>query len=123
MQDQEVIQTISSHASQEAFADGICLGSSGWGSKYLDATRCRHSCKIWPEFPIVIPNQICWCVSIRSCFAQLLRSPEIGRTSCHIHMDDLTRFQVDDEESKERTKEDVSDLQEIAGPNLCGIIA
>jgi hypothetical protein len=71
----------------------------------------------------LLPNQIGWCVSIRSCFAQLLRHPEIGRTSCHIHMDDLTRFQIDDEESKERTKEEGSRLQEIAGPHLCGMMA
>jgi hypothetical protein len=38
-------------------------------------------------------------------------------------MDDLTRFQIDDEESKERTKEEGSRLQEIAGPHLCGMMA
>ena len=74
-----------------------------WGPKHLDVTRCRHSCKIWPEFPIVLPNQRGWCVSIQSCFAKLLRHPEIGRTSCHIHMDDLPRFQIDEEESQART--------------------
>jgi hypothetical protein len=37
-------------------------------------------------------------------------------------VDDPARFQIDNEESKERTKEEISDLQEIAGPHLCGMI-
>lgn len=38
------------------------------GSKHVDATCYRHARKIWPEFPVAIPNQIPWCVFIRSCF-------------------------------------------------------
>ena len=38
-------------------------------------------------------------------------------------MDDLPRLQFDDEESKERTEEKVRDLQEIADPHLCCMIA
>src|SRR5207248_4593359 len=85
--------------------------------------RCRHSCEIRAEFPIVIPNQIFWCLSKWSRFAQLLRHPRIGRISRHIHMHDLARLQLDEEESKERTEEEIRDLEEIAGPHLCSMIA
>jgi hypothetical protein len=51
------------------------------------------------------------------------RNPELGRTSCHIHMDDPARFQIDEEESQERTKEEGSRLQAIAGPHLCRMMA
>jgi hypothetical protein len=105
MENQEMIQAFSPHASQKAFADGICLRSSVWRSKYFDTACGRHACEIRTEFPVVIPNQISWCVSIRSRFPQLLRDPGIGRGSCHIHMDDLPRLQLDDEEGKERTEE------------------
>src|SRR5712692_194996 len=50
------------------------------------------------------------------------RNPGIAGRSGHIHVDDLSRFQVDDEESKKRTEEKVRDLEKIAGPNLCSMI-
>ncbi len=46
------------------------------------------------------------------------RNPGIGGRSGHIHVDDLPRFQVDDEESKKRTKEEVRDVEKIAGPKF-----
>ena len=101
MQDQEVIQAFSSHASQKAFADSIGLWSSVGCAKHFDATCGRHTRKIRPEFAVIIPQQIAWGLPIWSCFSQLLRDPGIGGRSGHIHMDDLPRFQFDDEESKQ----------------------
>ncbi len=39
-----------------------------------------------------------------------------------MYMDDFPRFHLDDEESKERTEEEGSRLEEIAGPHLLGMI-
>src|SRR6266700_532569 len=78
--------------------------------------------KLDSKFAVIIPNQIAWFFSIRSRFSQLLRHPGIGGGSCHIHVDDLPRFQVDDEESKKRAEEKVWDVEKIAGPDLCGMI-
>ena len=51
------------------------------------------------------------------------RHPGIGGGSGHIHVDDLPRFQVDDEESKKRAEEKVWDLEKIAGPDVfCMIV-
>src|SRR5258707_1470038 len=123
VEDQEVLKTFSSHAPQKAFTNGICSRSSIRSSKYFDATCCRHASKTRPEFPVIIPNQISWPFSIRSRFPQLLRDPGIGRRSGHIHMHNLPRLQLDDEEGKERTEEEIRDLQEITGPHLCHMIA
>jgi len=38
-------------------------------------------------------------------------------------MDDFPRFQFDEEESKKWTKEKIGHLEEIAGPNLCRVMA
>jgi hypothetical protein len=38
-------------------------------------------------------------------------------------VDDLPRLQFDDEEGKERTKEEIGDLQEITSPNTFRMIA
>src|SRR2546426_43195 len=80
-----------------------------------------HVRKTRLEFAVIIPNQIAWFFSIRSRFSQLLRHPGIGGGSGHIHVDDLPRFQVDDEESKKRAEEKVWDVEKIAGPDLCGM--
>src|SRR5215469_4505384 len=95
-------------------------------SKHFDATCCCHSCKMLSEFAITISNKILWCLSIWSCFPQLLRDPRISGSACHIHMDHLPRFQFNDEEGKERAEEEIGHLQEITGPHLrhlCHMIA
>jgi len=38
-------------------------------------------------------------------------------------MDDFPRFELDDEERKERTEKEISDLEEITGPDFSGMIA
>jgi hypothetical protein len=38
-------------------------------------------------------------------------------------VDDLARLQFDDEEGKERTEEEIGDLQEITSPNTLRMIA
>ena len=81
-----------------------------------------HACKTRPEFAIIIPNEIVRSLPVRSRFPQLLCYPLIGRSARHIYVDDFPRFQFDDEESKKRTEEEVSHLQEITGPYLCHMI-
>jgi hypothetical protein len=123
MQDQEMIQAFSPHAPKKAFTDSIRSRSSVRCPKHFDATRGSYMRKTRPKFAVIIPNQIVWFCSIRSRLSQLLRNPGIGGRSGHIHVDDLARFQFDDKEGKKRTEEEVRDLQKIASPNLCRMIA
>src|SRR5258708_23661919 len=110
MEDQEVIQAFSSHTSQKTFADRIRLRSSVRCAKHFDAARGCHSCEMRSEFAIIISDEIFWCLSIRGRFAQLLRHPRIGRRSRYVYMDDLTRLQLNDEEGKKRTEEEIGHL-------------
>ena len=89
MEDQKVVQTFSSHAPQKAFTHGIRLWSPVRRSKHFDATCCCYSCKMLPEFAIIIPDQIFWNLPIRRSLPQLLRDPGIGGRTRHIDMDDL----------------------------------
>jgi hypothetical protein len=66
MKDEEVIQAFSPHAQEKAFADGIRSWSSLWRSKHFDATWCCHPCTTLPEFAVMISQQICWPLFIRS---------------------------------------------------------
>ena len=56
-------------------------------------------------------NEVLRRLSTGSRLPQLLRGPSVGRKSCHTHVDDFPRFQFDDEEGKERTEQEISDLQ------------
>lgn len=123
LEDQEVIQAFSSHTSQKAFTDGIRLWGSVRRSKDVDAARGCYSREFRPEFAIIIPDQIIWRVSIGSRFSQLLRYPGIAGRARHIDMNDLSRLQLDDEERKKRAEEEVRDLQEIACPYFCRMVA
>ena len=89
LQDQEMIQAFSPDASQKAFTDGICSWRPVRRSKHFDTTCCCHSCKMLPEFAIIIPDQICWGLPVRCGLSQLLRNLGIGGRAGHIDMDDL----------------------------------
>ena len=90
MKDQKVIQAFSSHAPQKTLTYSIGLRGSIRRSKHLDATGGCHSCKMRPEFLVIIPDEVLWDLPIRSRFPQLLRHPKIRRRTCHIHMDHLS---------------------------------
>ena len=47
----------------------------------------------------------------------------VGRKACHTDVDDFLRLQFDDEKRRERTKEEIGDLEEIADPDLSTMIA
>ena len=119
VEDQQVVKAFLSYTSQEAFADRISSGSVIRRFKNLHVTRGRHSSETGAKFTIVIPNQILWCLPIRRGFSELLRHPWISRRPCHAHVDDLPRLEFDDEERKERSKEEICDLYEVASPDLC----
>ncbi len=88
MQDEEVIQRFSPHASGENVHRQHWPGArSIRRSQHIDATCGRHTCEMRTEFPVMIPNQVCGCLSIRSRLPQLLCYPKIGRGTGHIHMD------------------------------------
>src|ERR1700674_2837581 len=93
------------------------------GFENLDVACPRYPSKARPKFAGVIPNQVLWRLSIRSGFSQLLGHPGIGRRARDAHMNHLTRLVFDEEEGKERSKEQIGHLQEVACPNLRGVVA
>ncbi len=70
MQDQDMIQAFSSHASQKAFADGICSRRSVRRSKHLDAARCCDASETVAKRAIIIANEIPGGLSIGSCLSE-----------------------------------------------------
>ena len=115
VEDEQMVEACLPHTPQRAFADGIGSWCMIRRFQYLDIARCGHASETGPKFAIVISNEIFRCLPIRGRFSQLLRHPRIGRKLCHSYMDDLPRMQFDEEEGKERSKEEIGDLQEVTG--------
>ena len=122
-EDEEMVQAFLSDTPQEAFADGIGSWGMNRRGEYLNGTCGRHASKAWPKFVVVISYQILGCMPIRGGFSKLLGHPGIGRRARDAHMDHPSRSQFDEEEGKERSKEQIGDLQEVAGPDLVGVCA
>ena len=123
MEDQHVVQALSSHTAQKAFTDRISSWRMIRRFKYLDTAGCCNTSETGPKFALVITDEILRRVSIGSRLPQLLRGPSVGRRSRHTDVDHLPRSQFNDEEGKERTEEEVSHLEEITGPHFSSMIA
>ena len=123
LQDQQVIQTFLPHAPQEALANSIGSGCMMRRFENLNAACRRHPSKAGPKFTVVISKEIFRCLPIGGGFSQLLSYPGVGRRARHAHMDDLACLELDEEEGKERSKEQIGDLQEVAGPDLSCVVA
>jgi hypothetical protein len=60
---------------------------------------------------------------VRGRLAQLLRHPGVGRVARHADMDDAARAQLHEEVGEQRAEERVGHLQEVARPDVAGVVA
>ena len=112
VEDQQMVKAFLPHTPQKAFADGVCAWRVIRYFEGLNGTRCRHPSEARPKFAIIITNQIRRCLPKGRGFSKLLRHPGIGGRSCHSRVDHAPRFEFDDEEREERSKEDIRHLDE-----------
>jgi len=89
MQDQQMIEALTSHTSQEALTDGI--GSRGMirGFENLNVTRPHNPREAHTKLGIMITDEILRPHSKGSGFPKLLCSPSIRGRSCHADVDHL----------------------------------
>ena len=123
MKDQHMVKAILPHTPQKAFADGIRAFRMIRRFENLNGTRCRHPGEARPKFALSITNEIPGSLPKRRGFSKLLRNPGIGGRWCHSRVDHAPRFEFDDDEREERSKEEIGHLQEVAVPDLCCMIA
>jgi hypothetical protein len=82
LQDEKVIETLSTDTAQKAFTDRIgswCMGRRG---EHRDAAGCGHARETGSKLVIPITNEIVRRLSIRSRLPQLLGGPGVGRRTC-----------------------------------------
>jgi hypothetical protein len=123
MEDQHMVQAFSPVTAQKAFTDRIRAFRMIRRFQYLDTAGCCHLCKTGSKLAIVITDEILGDVSIGSGLPQLLWGSHVGGRSRHADMDNLPRSQFNDEKREERPKEEIGDLEKIAGPDLSPMIA
>jgi len=118
LQDEQMIEALTSHTSQEAFTDGI--GSRGVIGRFenLDATGLGNSCKAHAKLAIIVPNEILRPHAISSGLPKLLGGPSVGGRARHAEVDHSTRVEFDNEEGEQRAEEEVSHGEKVTGPDL-----
>lgn len=121
LQDEQVIEALSPHASQKAFTDGIGARSVIRYGEHLDVTRVREPCEAHPKLAIMITNEVLRPLAKGGSLPKLLCGPRVGRRACDADVDHFARVQVDDEEGEQRAEEEIRDGEEVAGPDLLGM--
>ena len=122
LEDEKMIETLSPHTPQKPFTDRIGPWRMVRRFEHLDAAGCGHASEIGSKFAIPISDEIFRRLSIGGYLSQLLGSPGIGRRPCDTHMNDSPRLHIENEESKQRVKEEVCDLQEITRPHVLRMV-
>jgi len=123
VKDQQVIETFLPHTPHEPLTDRIGSWSLIRCFEHFNATCRCHPEETRPKFAVVITKKIRGCLPIGSSFSKLLCHPGIGGRSRDADMDHSSRLQFDEEERKEWSKEEIGDLDEIAGPDLSCVVA
>ena len=123
VKDQQVVKAFLSDTSHETFAD--CIGSWSVIRRFenLYSTRCSYTSETRPTCAIVVTNQVHRRLPVGCGYPKLLRHPHIGRGSGYADMNHPPYLEFDDEEGKEGAKAEIAHLQEVAGPDLCCVIA
>ncbi len=110
MEDQHVVEALSSYTAQKAFTDRIRSRRMIRRFEDFDAARCGNTSETGSKLAIMIANEILRRVSIGSRLSQLLCGPCVGRKPCYTNVDHFARCEFDDEERKERAKEQIGHL-------------
>ena len=116
LQDEQVIETLATHAAQKAFTDGIGPWCVIRCFQDLDAAGCGHARETGSELGITITDEILRTLTIGGGEPSLLCGPSVRGTSRHADMDHAARVQFDNEEGEKRTEEKISDWEKVACP-------
>ena len=113
----DVIETLSTNASRITLARGIHQRSPHYRSQYFHSGTLRHSVEFSTELVVVIANDHIETRAERRDITKLLHRPLFRWCSRNPNANDFAGLDVDHEESEQRPKPNIVDLQEISGPN------
>jgi hypothetical protein len=121
-EDQDVVETLAAEAAEEAFADSIHVGRFRRDREHVDARAVGGGGKVAAEFAVVVPDQKPRGLLVGCGLPQLLGDPGVGWGAGDVDMHDFTTGMPDDDEGEERAEPGVLELEEVAGPDLGGVV-
>jgi len=122
-QDQEVSQALPPHAAEKARAHRVLSRCPIRRPQDRDAARCRDAGAGRPVRGVVIADAEARAPVERGGLAQLLGDPGVGRVARHADVHHASCIEGDGDEGVERAEEQVGDREEIAGPDVGGVVA
>ena len=117
-----MIETFGSDAAEKPLANTIAVRRGWWRFDDSRPTTDRYAVKDPSKLSIVVSDEEPRSVVEGHCFAKLLSSPLVSRTSSDIEMNDLTAVEADDEEREHGTESVIVELKEIAGPGFVRMV-
>ncbi len=121
--DEEVVQALPPHAAEEALAGGVRPRGADGRAQHADPARGGEMVEARSVLGVIIADEQARPLVERRGLAPLLGDPGVGGVARHAHLDHPARPECDDEEGVERAEEQVGDREEVAGPDLRGVVA
>lgn len=118
-----MVQALAPDAAEEALAGGVLLRGAISRPQLPDAARRRDAGEPRPILAVAITDEIAGPLVERRGLAQLLRHPVIRRMTRDADMHYTAGLERDDEEGVEWAEEEVGDREEVAGPDVAGVVA
>lgn len=117
-----MVQTFPAHAPKEPFAHRIHQRGAVRSAHVLDPRCSEDTGEERPIFTVIVGDEMLGMVTKRRRLAELLGDPRIAGMARDAHVYDAARGQFDHKERVEGTKEEVSDGQEVRGPDIVRVI-
>ena len=83
MQDEQVIEALTSHTAQEALTDGSGARSVIRGCEHLDATRLGNPSEAHIKLALMIPDEVFRTSTKGGGFPKRFGRPSVGGRACH----------------------------------------
>jgi hypothetical protein len=121
MEDEQMIEALTSYTSQEPLTDGMRSRGVRRSCENLDCTRMSKPREAHPKLAIVITDEVLRSHAISGGFSKRFGSPSVGGIACDADVDHFARVQFDEEEGEQRAEEEIPDGEKVAGPDLLGM--
>jgi hypothetical protein len=121
-QDDDVIETLPAYAAEEALTGGIHIWRAHGGLDDPRSEGLGSEIEFVAELAVPIADDELGPDAEPRGIAELLRRPLLGGSPCRQDVHDFARSDVDDEKGEDWPKPDVVGLDEVARPNVPGVI-
>ena len=122
-EDEHVVEALAPHAPQEALAYGVGQRRADRGAQDADPAPRRDACERRPVLAIVVADEEARPRIEERGLTQLPGDPGVGRVLRHADVGHAARAERDDEERVQVVEGEVGDREEVAGPDVRGVIA